>query len=331
MIKPLDHVMKNKNVAVWGWWQGRNLGDMWILESIKKRFPNIIPIDTNIEEYTKYDFLIIGGGGLLNGPSLRAPFDKPLGTKYGAFGLGGEFHITDIENLSNLINNSCFFGVRDKYNTETYNINNLNNKLKVSGDCTFLYPLKNLKPNKMIKNIKLIWRDPHGLLKWDKSKHHQEDGVILNSLFAKYMCNIPHNDNPKCLELYTNILKKYGNVLYDNYSVTNFKINDINTKFTNIDLVVTMRYHGVIAAIQLGIPCIALDIYPKVRTVMTDAGLSKYCIKLKEYQSIHGLIQDIKTNWDDIISKMNVYKKNQTKIVNDFANIIESIIIKELI
>lgn len=320
------NLSKSNKIAVWGWWQGRNLGDLWILETIKKKFPGIIPITTEEEDFSKYDFIIIGGGGLLNGPYLRKPFDSTIPTKYGAFGLGGEFEITDKEKLQKFINTSVFFGVRDKRNLETYKIPD-NKKLEMSGDCTFMYQLKRVIPNKIIKNIKLIWRDPFGLLKWDTSKHHAKDGHILNKLFGDHLGPVPHNDNAKCLELYQSILKKYGIVGFDNYNVPKFAINDLYERFKNIDLVVTMRYHGVIAAIQLGIPCIAIDIYPKVRTLMKDAGLERFCIKITEYNKIHNIINDIKTNWDIIRKNMENFTNEQFIIANSFANKIKNKII----
>ena len=329
MDNTFEKITSNKKIAVWGWWQGRNLGDMWILEAIKQKFPGIIPITTDIEDYKDYDFLIIGGGGLLNGPKLRAPFDKDLGVKYGSFGLGGEFPIVD-DYLTTFINNSHFFGVRDKRNIETYGGNAITKKLELATDCTFLYPLNRrmVRPNKNITNIKLIWRDPYGLLKWHMSKHHPDDGQILNELFGNYLGKIPHNDNAKCLELYKKILGQYGQIIFDDYRVINFKISDLYTRFKGIDLIVTMRYHGVMAAIQLGIPCIALDIYPKVRTLMEECGLEKYCIKLSDYNKIGGLITDIKQNWDNITGQMMRFTMQQSRIANRFAEKIKSIIIK---
>jgi len=324
--------VKNKKVAIWGWFprnqkQSWNLGDSWILECMKMKFPNIIPITTNEEDFYKYDFVIIGGGGLLNGPMLRAPFDKPIGTKYGAMGIGGEFEIKDKSNLKKLINFSVFFGVRDSRNIMTYQIEG-NRRLKLSGDCTFLYPLQRRKFQRPhIKNIKMIWRDPYGLMKWDRSKHHKEDGEILNKQFGDYLGKIPYNDSSKCLELYKNMLSEYGNLIIDLYRTRDFSFWEIYEKFKNTDLVVSMRYHGVVAAIQLGIPCIAIDIYPKVRTLMTECGLEKYCIKLNEYNKINGLMKNIVVNRGHILRKMEDYTAKQYTIINNFANMAKKKII----
>lgn len=317
-----EDITSKKKVAVWGWWQGKNLGDMWILECIKKKFPGIIPITTDVENFSEYDFLVIGGGGLLNGPKLRHPFNKhpfdapqPNGFKYGSFGLGGEFEIKDKEVLRKFINLSVFFGVRDERNLMTYDIEG-NRRLELSGDCTFLFPLTRMhKPSLDIKNIKLIWRDPYGLM-----RRRGPDGEILNSLFANHLGPIPDNDNMRCLERYKSILSKHGRVLFDDYRTENFKFDEIYDKFRTTDLIVSMRYHGVVAAIQLGIPCIGLDIYPKVRTVMKESGLERYCIKLSEYSKIDGLIKDIRANRRRILQKMEEYTRKYQKVTNDFAN-----------
>lgn len=315
-------------VAVWGWWQGRNLGDMWILYCIKKRFGNIfniIPINTSVEEYSSYDFLIIGGGGLFNGPLLRSPFDKPLNVKYGAFGLGGEFFIQDKVALRKFINLSKFFGVRDTRNMDTYAIND-NRRMEISGDCSFLYPLKRIKTLTYPKNINImmIWRNPYGLMKWHTSKHHSVDGQNLNALFKEYLGPIPFNNNNKCKSLYTKICKVHGKVIQEDYTLhKQFTPNVVTNKFKHIHIIVTMRYHGVIAAIQLGIPVIALDIYPKVRTVMTSCGLEEYCIKLHEFDKVKYLMAKIKRDTSLIRLKMSVYSQNEYSRVNAFSNSME--------
>jgi hypothetical protein len=242
---------KNKKIAVWGWWQGCNLGDLWLLECMKIKFPGIIPITTEEIDFVKYDFVISGPGGRISGPHLRKPFDKPIGTKYASIGIGGEFEIKDKTQLRKLINLSVFFGVRDGRNLQTYAIEN-NRRLELSGDCTFLYPLERKKFHRAhIRNISLIWRDPKGLLKWHLSKHHKEDGEELNKLFGEHLGPIPYNDSNKALNIYKNILSKHGKLKVDLYRSRNFSFWDIYERFQYTDLLVSMRYHGVVAAIQL--------------------------------------------------------------------------------
>lgn len=226
-------------VAIWGYCNGKNLGDLWILENMKKRFPFIIPIFINSTNFENYDFLIIGGGGLLNGPLLRKPFDDNIKCKYGTIGLSGEFPILEYNKLSKFINNSLFFGIRD--NVDIFKGDLLNKKIEDSADCTFLYPLKTLPLiNYKIRNIKLIWRDPYNLMKWDKIMHHKDDGFVLNACFSDYLGEIPFNNNIKCQQYYKEILSKYGEVKLDDYVVNSVSLDTLSSRFDNIDIIVSI-------------------------------------------------------------------------------------------
>lgn len=316
-------VDKRFKIALWGWWQGKNLGDLWIMESMKKRFSGVIPINTSKTQFNEYDFVIIGGGGLLNGPHLKHPFNKKLETNYGTFGIGGEFEIEQKDLLKKFINKSKFFGVRDRYNLNTYNINQ-ESKLEISGDCTFLYPLKrNQRTNNYkINNIKLIWRDPYKLLRWNTIPGYGENGEKLNTMFKNHIGPL-NGTNEEIFNNYKKLLKNKGNVNIDVYSITKYTENIMLKRYKNIDLVVSMRYHGIVASIQLGIPCIALDIYPKVRTLMQDAGLEDYCIKLNEVKKMPDLIKKIEKNYSSIYNKMKKYTDEKQLLVNKFADVVE--------
>ena len=53
-----------KKIAIWGWWQGNNLGDNWIKDVLNMIFPFAKFIDTRVTDFKEYDFVICGGGGL---------------------------------------------------------------------------------------------------------------------------------------------------------------------------------------------------------------------------------------------------------------------------
>ncbi len=315
-------------IAIWGFWNGKNLGDMWILENMKKRFNFLIPISINTTDFENYDFIIIGGGGLFNGPLLRKPFDTIKG-KYGCIGLGGEFPILEYNKLEQFISNSQFFGVRDS--SDIFKGMCANKKLEISADCTFLYPLKTvLFNNYTVNRIKLIWRDPNQLIRWEKLLTHKVDGAVLNSCFADYLGKIPFDDNFKCQQYYKKILSRYGDVDVDDFVSESITVDAVAQRFMNTNVVVSMRYHGIVAAIQLGIPVVALDIYPKVRTLMRDVGLEKYCIKLKDYNKLTILIEDFKNAQlrDQIRSQMEEYKAINNKKIVMFCNKVEKILNK---
>lgn len=326
-IKNDNNDKNNKNkIAIWGWWQGYNLGDLWIKESILKEFPEAEPINTNNLNFEQYKYLLIGGGGLLNGPKLCYPFNE-IKTRYGTIGLGGEFEIEEKKELREFIEKSEFFGVRDNNNKKNFDENN--EKIEISGDCSFLYPLRRIKQPKEIKNIKLIWRNPYGLLKWDCSNIYKNEGKKMNKMFEEHIGYIPNKNNEKCKLLYTKLLSKHGQVEQENYICRKFNFEMMYEMFENTNLVVSMRYHGIVAAIQLGIPCIAIDIYPKVRTLMKECNLEKYCIKINEYNKLEELIYDINKNKKDIIKKMYVYRIIKEKTIKNFCDKIKKIMIND--
>ena len=315
----------NKNVGFWGYWYGKNFGDIWIKNSIDKKFSsefnlNFIMVTQNdineMKNKYKLDYFVIGGGGLINGPLLRDPFNKKIPIKYSTIGLGGEIDILEKNKLSKFINNSDLFGVRDSYNLLNYS-----NNAQISGDCTFLYPLKvkeDINLDRM--NIKIVWRDPHSLLKWDKSKFHMHDGLVLNDIFLDYI--LGNSDTLLSNEIYLNKLNNLLKPFNTNFNDLQIKeVNDefIYEEFKDIDLVIGMRYHSIVASIQLGIPVIAISIYQKVETLMNDCELSDFCIKINELDKIPTIIKNIKVNYKNIRDKMLKYTKNNEKIINDYS------------
>ena len=264
----------------------------------------------------KLDYFVIGGGGLINGPLLRDPFYKKIPIKYSTIGLGGEIDILEKNKLSKFINNSDLFGVRDSYNLLNYS-----NNAQISGDCTFLYPLKvkeDINLDRM--NIKIVWRDPYGLLKWDKSKFHMHDGLVLNDIFLDYILGNSYTllSNEIYLNKLNNLLKPF-NTNFNDLQIKEVNDEFIYEEFKDIDLLIGMRYHSIVASIQLGIPVIAITIYQKVETLMNDCGLSDFCIKINELDKIPKIIKNIKVNYKNIRNKMLKYTKNNEKIINDYS------------
>jgi hypothetical protein len=185
-----------KTIGFWGYWKGRNFGDIWIRNSLEDKFKEhfnvvfIYCLDNDINNFKnkyKIDYLVIGGGGLLSGPLLRHPFNGPINIPYSTIGLGGELPIIERNSLNNFINNSDLLGVRDTKNKEFFGNND---KIIVSGDCTFMDPLDMIPEDRLYTdkiNALIVWRDPYSLLKWTNSGAHQHDGEVLNILFKDFM------------------------------------------------------------------------------------------------------------------------------------------------
>jgi polysaccharide pyruvyl transferase WcaK-like protein len=57
------------------------------------------------------------------------------------------------------------------------------------------------------------------------------------------------------------------------------------SQMSSMDYVVTCRFHGVIFAHLMNIPVIAISHHPKVATLMTDLGLSEYCLDAHSFDA----------------------------------------------
>lgn len=272
-----------KRIAVWGWWQGKNLGDNWIKETMKSIFPYADFITTSQHDFSEYDFVICGGGGLYIFDAIIPWINYDQETPFGMIGLGAEFPHTSSQ-VKQLYDKAAFFYVRDLYSRECMGIP----QAERSYDITFSKPLEWVSDQELrLDQLLLVWREPGKLLENDK--------------FCEYI-------------QYEDVFEKWENVIRDNFKKV--CINDFYTeengieKITeNIGFVISGRYHGIVAAIQKGIPFIAIDICPKIRALTHECGLEKYCIKISEVGKLHFLIEEAQKEVDQIRSKERVYRE----------------------
>lgn len=60
-------------------------------------------------------------------------------------------------------------------------------------------------------------------------------------------------------------------------------VRELLTVMAGVDFVITCRFHGVIFAHLLNKPVLALAHHPKVSDLMTDLGLSNYCVDIRDF------------------------------------------------
>ncbi len=271
-----------KRLAVWGWWQGQNLGDNWIKRTIAGLFPKAEFIDTRVVDFSAYDFVICGGGGLFIYDTIRPWLNYSQKTPYGMLGLGAEFpHITD--QAYKLSRNAKFFYVRDQYSLDCMKIGDIER----SYDITFASPLSFLDSGSFDMNkLFLVWRE--GL------------ELLGNESFRKYICYENKKDE------YNRITaEEFDEITADDFQTSS---DDIEKRIGNCGFVISGRYHGIVAAIQKGLPCIAIDICPKIRALMKECDLEEYCIKINETEKLKELICKAKSESEIIRRKQFVYR-----------------------
>lgn len=294
--------LHEKKLAIWGWWQGENFGDQWIKEIMSNIFPNAIFIDTTEVQLNKFDFVVGGGGGLfINGiPKSWSRIKKP----HGIIGIGAEFkHTSDA--AKKLASTSAFFFVRDIYSSECMGLKNYPR----SFDISFKSPLPIRDEIVSMENCLLIWRTPNeNMLRDEKFSLYQR---------AKY----------DYYDWESIIKKRFKKVDIIDFSTYNKHVIE---KLKNASFIISGRYHGIIAAIQQGIPCLAIDICPKIRSLMKEVGLERYCLKLDEFNKLDILIEDILSNSSSMRKAQLKFREIAVKTITEQVEFAKFQVIKSL-
>lgn len=263
--------MKKIKVGIWGWWQGHNLGDNWIRHTVEKSLPKaewleLTFLNTFAMDFTDYDFIIVAGGGLFIHDVISPWSDrKKIKVPFGFFGLGAEFPHKTLQ-AKELAESARFFFVRDKYSIDCMKLEDANR----SFDTTFIHPLHWRKLNELDLN--------KGYYVWRSGKE-----LAADNRFGAYM-QYEENDN-QILHL---IEDNFNCLICDDFQGERWNLED---SFQDSGFIISGRYHGIIAAIQMGIPFIAIDICPKIRALVQECDLEKYCLKKNELDRLPNLIR----------------------------------------
>lgn len=276
---------KRFHLGVWGWWQGNNLGDNWIRHIMSEAFPMAKMIDTTVQNFDKFDMVICGGGGLFL-YDVIAPWDnlEKVSSAFGMIGLGAEFPLQS-DYAAVLEKKAMFFWVRDYYSVNCMRISNA----AKAYDCTFIHPLPWTDLEQVNdKKLFFVWRDGQELLS--------------NDQFHNYIDSV--DSAKQCWEMSIN--KYFDTILEDDFQTNDY---DMLSHIRDCGFVISGRYHGIVAAIQRGLPFVAIDICPKIRALLQEADLEEYCIKISEIDRIDECIVSALNNTHAIRKKEWEYRQ----------------------
>lgn len=294
----------SKKIAIWGWWQGNNLGDNWIRNTLQKFFPDADFVPTSVKKFENYDFVICGGGGLFIF-DVEYPFNQVnIGVPYGIVGMGAEFeHSSRI--AIKVKRKADFFFARDQYSVKCMHLS----KKCRSYDVTFLNPLPYTSYGKVnVNKVFFVWRDGH---EW-----------LENNKFAEY---ISYEDTEK--EWKKCIGSNFEIIEYNDFQTQEWSVLDT---LNDCGFVISGRYHGIVAAIQRGLPFIAIDICPKIRALTEECGLDEYCLKISEVEKVEDVIKKAKENVDLIRMKEKEFTEQASAKLIDQMHYIKKRICKRL-
>lgn len=103
-----------------------------------------------------------------------------------------------------------------------------------------------------------------------------------------------------------------GDMIVTNLAQT---LHEHGRHLAEADLIVTMRYHSVVAAIMLNRPVIALGYSQKFDDLMNDAGLGDYCHHC-ESLNVEQLVQQT----DDLLSQSDAVERKLSEVVANFRS-----------
>jgi polysaccharide pyruvyl transferase WcaK-like protein len=273
---------RKMKIGLIGWWRGRNAGDEIILQVLRDAFGkgfDIFPISTSfridadvIHRLNTLDFLIVGGGGLFT-HTPPEPFDtfeiweERLTVPFGFLGVGvQEINPGYAETIRQIVERSVFFVVRDIGSFEL--VRRFSPNVRKAPDLTFLRPLDAVRTrNAGLLGVNLrVWNfdekrtyDNAAWCRAINSINMGKETIPFSSLNA-----LKDADAMRCIE-----------------GRKNRTFNE--SQYEKIKVMVGMRLHSLIFAVQKGIPVIGISYAPKVRRFFQEIGLEEFCLGVEEY------------------------------------------------
>jgi len=310
-----------------GWWKGKNEGDNYIKYCLKRSFSDYnvtflstcLPTWTNLRKINKLDFLIIGGGGLfIERPP--PPFNTYLDWKhklkvpFGFLGIGvQEINPKLSPTYQALCDDSIFFSVRDEDSHDL--LRPFSSNILVAPDLTFLYP----------RTLPIGIRDKIGvnLRVWNFDEKRSYD----NKEWCKAINDLPNTKKTIPLSFLKNI--------DDREAMKNIN-GEKNKKFdmmlySDVHIMIGMRYHSIIFAVQNFIPSIGISYTPKVRRLFSAMYLDRYCLGLDEYDELENTFFSLVENFEYVTKKYLFYTFKARKEVSENIEKIKEMIKNEIL
>lgn len=339
------------DIAVIGWYNRQNVGDERILQCLERFFSghkhsirsfNIGDAKKNIDRINSYDYVLLGGGGLITRRFNKyyTLFDK-IRRPLGCVGIGVEAMNRDMEKSVNLLlEKSDFILVRDKESKEMLR-NNF--KIMVGPDLTFLssYDLSDPTDDRIVglnlrywcsseaeygsyywhlrnyieKNLRsfgAVW--PRG--KWDERKFVS----LLREFRGKFL------PMPFCLEdvklARTRSYVSDVDVLRQYFKGVPAAFDP--SWFSKIRYLIAMRFHAILFSVQCGIPFVCISYQPKCIRFCQAIGINEYCLDVfSNYDQILDRLVDLENNYEKIRQKLVLSRQ---ELINEITHVMSKIL-----
>lgn len=342
-----------------------NLGDYALGIGLKNLLRSFLPVDfignTNIQgrefnEYyinevvnKRYDFLVLGGGGLIHGSHwpngwfwlIKQELIKQIKIPFIVYGIGDNYFEKDeipvraIRHLTETYKNSRFFSVRNDGSLERVNSVLPFIPYEVP-DPGFYTNYNAIGSYERIINgeyviVQLANDKPQDRYKTDNVKSHfiSELRKVVTFLSKKYkVILLPHVFED--ITLSKIVIDGIDNCMLVDFSKLAFDhAHLLMSYYKYAKFVLAMRGHGQIIPISFNVPTIALCNHPKHKGLMNKLSLSEYIVNIDEaYFSTLALnkVLNIENNYNDIVAKLKVKNKEmESQTIKAFELIKQSL------
>ena len=310
--------------------QGRVFNEYYINEVVNKR----------------YDFLIIGGGGIIHGKHwpngwfwlIEKDLIKQIKIPFAIYSAGVNYWDEEggipqkaIEHLTETMKYASHFSVRNDGSAELF-YKQVGIMPQIVPDPGFHIGLQgDFHNNEKVPYVIVQLANDKPLNRFGNS-HNKESfvenmRVIVKNISKTYNVILtPHVLED--VELSIQVAKGIKNTRIWDFSYYAFDhIPEAMNLYKYADYVLAMRGHGQIIPIGFNTPVIALNNHPKHFGLMRDLGLEKYVVSISDTNFVEKTIdlikgvEENKNSLDYTLKALNIKLLNQSyKAINDIAN-----------
>ena len=312
-------------INIIGWYGKKNCGD----ESFKSFFNDVFRehelIYTTKEIDNSCDYYILGGGDVIKEYYVEnIPQNKPIicigvGLGYEAEAnllIGKEIISLNVRNKEDV---EVFkkIGIPSNYTPDiVFNLKNSSiiNKIESKKKKMAIILTDHVNPNVVNKNIKEIMYNEY--FKWELaetldllSKYYQIYFISLSNYFYA-------NDNKMSMDVQNRMEQGYKSILFEETESPE-KLMDF---LQQMDLVASMKFHGLIFSTICNVPFINIGITRKTNKFCEEMGLSDLSMNPKTFNKEDFLnkVKYVEDNTDSIIDRLsNVDKINKEILKNN--------------
>ena len=194
--------------------------------------------------------------------------------------------------IKDLVARSAFFVVRD---TGSFNLMSSllsSSKIIKAPDLTFLYPYQtqsNVAKDKIGVNLR-VWNfdkeRTYDNYKWCQAINRLEG--IKKTVPLSFKENL---DDREALGGIQGIKNSFFNI----------------SLYEDINIMIGMRLHSLIFAVQNSIPVIGIAYTPKVERFFAELNLKEFCLKINDYSRLNDAFQEVSKRHKEISKKLQQY------------------------